>query len=381
MWKAEVKCKMLLTVYGGGSRLGNINNDENDLPVDRMLHKDFMIEAVKMNPSIVGLISGNTKFKGGKYLLEDSDFMLEAVIGSPENIRHVGLALKSNGKFVLDAVFGNGEVVQYATHKQKQIVEEAMIRIGAVLSWAVYYTCLHPKKETKQPACIEKCIVFKHRNAIHIVFRGTADPSDLEADIDIVDENGMHSGFLNEWEKRRSSVEERVINLMRESEYHSLKRAPASLILVCGHSLGGAIAQHCYKWLTDMLEEKKDTSTFVFLRTYNSPPIVAEQSDTCHSPQKVSPMEVLHVRSDCDFVSSLEFKPSYFLKVFGVTMNSCSDTQDSTEIVNLGIMNPVECHSMWSLYSAIAGGDKCITSQYVPPWVNALLTLECKPRF
>lgn len=73
---------------------------------------------------------------------------------------------------------------------------------------------------------------------IVVVFRGTqaTEWNDIKADIYATHTNGFHSGFLKEYLKLHKEV-------IRAVARFQVKMAPDWPVVLCGHSLGGAMAQ------------------------------------------------------------------------------------------------------------------------------------------
>tara|TARA_Y100000389_G_C17454816_1_gene517379 strand:- start:775 stop:1632 length:858 start_codon:yes stop_codon:yes gene_type:complete len=100
--------------------------------------------------------------------------------------------------------------------------------------------CLHENKKTND------CEVYtvRYNNNLIIIFRGTESLRDVLSDLNIIKEPlllnnyqihpKVHSGFLKQFNSVTFSIE-KVITEFKQEE-------PSGSIIICGHSLGGAIA-------------------------------------------------------------------------------------------------------------------------------------------
>jgi len=76
------------------------------------------------------------------------------------------------------------------------------------------------------------------RGEIVVVFRGTEPKewSDVKADLYATHTNGFHSGFLKEYLKLHKDI-------IRTVARYQVSKAPDWPVILCGHSLGGAMSQ------------------------------------------------------------------------------------------------------------------------------------------
>lgn len=174
--------------------------------------------------------------------------------------------------------------------------------------------------------------VIRSKEWSYVVFRGTTHWQDVIDDITISTTDGKtHDGFKRAFQRRLALVLDKYLPF--------LKSDATKNVIICGHSLGGAVAQLFYKYLQDQVGVK------IYLRTFNAPP-----AGICEWMSASGSSDVLHLRSNCDAVSNLSFAPTS-MRVLNVKKEECEGAYTSVELDH---SDPVSCHDIYDLYKSWA---------------------------